>query len=83
MTCLKVILRPFLFILHNLSSFSGNTALHIAASKGYADIASLLLAEGADIKSKDAEGSTPLHVCSYQNKKILLSKTCRNVCNRS
>lgn len=39
----------------------GQTALHIAARKGYADIVSLLLLYGASVNLRDLDGSTALH----------------------
>ena len=38
-----------------------HTALHIAAEKGFKDIAELLLEHGADVNLQDGEGDTPLH----------------------
>ena len=38
-----------------------HTALHIAAKKGFKDIAALLLEHGADVNLRDGEGNTPLH----------------------
>ena len=38
-----------------------HTALHIAAEKGFRDIAELLLEHGADVNLQDGEGNTPLH----------------------
>ena len=38
-----------------------HTALHIAAEKGFKDIAELLLEHGADVNLQDGEGNTPLH----------------------
>lgn len=40
----------------------GNTALHIAAQTGKADMASRLLSEGADAGRKNSDGRTPLHL---------------------
>jgi ankyrin repeat protein len=38
----------------------GRTALHHAASVGYTDVAKLLVERGADVKTVDADGLTPL-----------------------
>lgn len=40
----------------------GVTPLHEAALRGFEDIVSILLKHGADTKSKDNEGNTPLQV---------------------
>ena len=39
----------------------GKTALHIAASLGNIELATLLVEEGADIDSRDNLGATPIH----------------------
>ncbi|XP_035826592.1 tyrosine-protein kinase HTK16 [Aplysia californica] len=45
---------------------AGSTAMHIAASGGYDSIVSLLLGHHADIKTRDADGATPLHgACAF------------------
>jgi uncharacterized protein len=40
---------------------SGRTALHIAAMRGHAEVAEVLLAKGATVEVHDADGWTPLH----------------------
>jgi ankyrin repeat protein len=42
----------------------GWTALHLAAARGYADIARLLVHRGADPDARDAQGRTPLQVAA-------------------
>ncbi|XP_043725377.1 potassium channel AKT1-like [Telopea speciosissima] len=44
----------------NESSYTGRSALHIAASGGYENCVLLLLDYGADPNSRDAEGNVPL-----------------------
>ena len=41
------------------------TPVHIATKAGYADILALLLEHGADVDSRDGDGSTPLHWAAY------------------
>jgi ankyrin repeat protein len=43
----------------------GVTPLHVAARKGYVEIAKLLLEHGADPNIKDLHGWTPLHDAAY------------------
>jgi hypothetical protein len=38
----------------------GRTPLHLAAMKGYKDVAALLLANKAEVNAKDNKGQTPL-----------------------
>mmetsp|Transcript_42947 Transcript_42947/g.107476 ORF Transcript_42947/g.107476 Transcript_42947/m.107476 type:complete len:205 (+) Transcript_42947:550-1164(+) len=57
--------------------FDGRTAMHLAAMKGRADTAGLLLAGGADRAARSRTGSTPL-ICAaqrghYECAKVLLS----------
>ena len=44
---------------------NGRTALHIAAVKGYGDMAQLLVASGADPGGKDSKGCTPLDLAVH------------------
>jgi uncharacterized protein len=44
------------------SSIDGWTALHFAASRGYINVAQVLLIAGADINSKSSKGNTPLDI---------------------
>ncbi len=44
-----------------VESAFGWTALHIAAAKGYGDVAGALLEAGAPVNAKDRFGKTPLH----------------------
>ena len=47
----------------------GDTPLHIAAYKGYKDIAKLLLGKGADVNAKNEDGDTPLHMAADKGNK--------------
>lgn len=57
----------FLLIPHTPNSVTsryGETPLHIASRKNYADIVSKLLEHGEDPSIQDAGGNTPLHLAS-------------------
>ncbi|GKT37331.1 hypothetical protein ADUPG1_010137 [Aduncisulcus paluster] len=44
----------------NMTTPSGNTALHIAAAKGYTDIVHFLIVYGAEVHIENKKGETPL-----------------------
>eukprot|EP01018_Ginkgo_biloba_P026192 Gb_31891 [translate_table: standard] len=44
----------------NETDYSSRTPLHIATARGFADCVSILLEFGADVNSKDEDGSVPL-----------------------
>jgi ankyrin repeat protein len=46
----------------------GYSALHIALSKGFEDIAKILIEAGIDLNLKDPKGQTALHYCAFYNK---------------
>jgi ankyrin repeat protein len=46
----------------------GYSALHIALSKGFDEIAEILIASGIDLDLKDPKGQTALHYCAFYNK---------------
>ncbi len=49
----------------------GATGLHAAAAKGYGDLAAFLIASGADVNAKDADGRAPLYYATrYGNTEI-------------
>jgi ankyrin repeat protein len=48
---------------------NGNSMLHLASDKGYADIVELLITNNAEINIGDADGKTPLHLASYKGHK--------------
>jgi ankyrin repeat protein len=51
------------------STYSGVTPLHLAAYKGYAEIAKILLEWGADPNIRDDDGLTPLEIAKIRNDK--------------
>jgi len=51
------------------STYSGVTPLHLAAYKGYAEIAKILLEWGADPNVRDNEGLTHLEIAKIRNDK--------------
>jgi ankyrin repeat protein len=44
----------------------GETALHVAAVRGYPEIASMLIDKGADVNAKDKRGLSPLHAAAWR-----------------
>jgi ankyrin repeat protein len=50
----------------NLASQNGDTALHLAAARGYLEASRLLIAAGADIHAANRAGDTPLHGAATQ-----------------
>ncbi len=54
----------------NLKSASGNTALHVAAMRGFSEIARLLLAHGADPGLKDTDSSAAIPVSAGSVNKV-------------
>ncbi|MFN3695047.1 MAG: ankyrin repeat domain-containing protein [Ignavibacterium sp.] len=46
----------------------GYSALHIALSKGFDEIAEILIEAGIDLNLKDPKGQTALHYCAFYNK---------------
>eukprot|EP00041_Stephanoeca_diplocostata_P015777 m.302659 g.302659 ORF g.302659 m.302659 type:complete len:293 (-) comp20149_c0_seq1:789-1667(-) len=44
-----------------VGTWKGCTPLHLAANQGHADICAMLLANGADVQSRDAQQWTPIH----------------------
>ncbi|BFD47606.1 MAG: hypothetical protein DMENIID0003_06800 [Wolbachia endosymbiont of Sergentomyia squamirostris] len=57
----------------NVVDLSGDTPLHYAAGRGHSEIASTLIANGADIHAVDSREQTPLHLAA--------SKSCLEVVN--
>ena len=56
----------------------GQTPLHLAAQKGYVDIARALIDKGADVNAKNNYGGTPLRLAAWMGKadiaKVLIDK---------
>ena len=57
----------------DLKNKKGHTALRIAVLKGYADIVSTLLAEGADPDVLDKDGATALMLAAQQGKEAIVN----------
>jgi hypothetical protein len=51
----------------NLATPEGSTALHVAAARGYRDIAVLLLRSGANVNARIQTGATPLIFAALSN----------------
>jgi ankyrin repeat protein len=49
----------------NTSDKSGDTPLHIAAVRGYQELAALLIAEGANVNARNERELTPLHAAAW------------------
>lgn len=48
--------------------YSGDTALHVAAAAFRADVARLLVAQGADCRARNRRGAEPLHYAADANR---------------
>ena len=62
--CVERLLQKSFMNLNYLDE-SGNTPLHLTASKGSVQIVKLLVAHGASQHIQDAQGFFPLHVASF------------------
>ncbi len=60
-------------------TLNGTTPLHMAAEKGYPEIARMLIGQGADYLAKNAEGKTPLEIALAKKKFIQTEEILYNV----
>lgn len=51
--------------------YYGYSALHIACQKGFYEVVSTLLSQGADVNSRAAAGETPLHEAAYEGHQLV------------
>lgn len=51
----------------------GETPLHIAAVRGYGEIALLLIEKGADVNARDVRGLTPVHAAAWQGHRQMVA----------
>ena len=56
----------------NTQDTQGNTPLHLAAYKGYMEVAELLIAEGADVNCRNKHGDTPIHYAAKGGQKNII-----------
>jgi len=56
----------------------GYSALHIALSKGFDEIADVLILSGIDVNLPDEKGQTALHYCAFYNKPELANQIMSN-----
>jgi len=47
--------------------YKGDTALHLACSRGYTGVADALIEAGANVNARGTEGETPLMVAARTN----------------
>lgn len=52
----------------------GNSPLHLASKKGYSDVVERLLKNGADVRNKNEDEETAMHVASKFGKLMALKK---------
>ena len=52
---------------------SGETPIHISASRGYEQLTSILLEKGADVDVQDGEGRSPLVLAAISDDKSMIS----------
>ncbi|MHB9147106.1 MAG: ankyrin repeat domain-containing protein [Candidatus Amoebophilus sp.] len=45
---------------------SNNSLLHLAASRGYLQLANLLIEQGIEINAQNNDGDTPLHLAAWE-----------------
>ena len=55
---------------------SGNAALHMAAANGYSEVATHLIANGANINLINKSGNTPLHWACINGKLEVVKLLC-------
>ncbi|VUC35566.1 unnamed protein product [Clonostachys rosea] len=63
--CVKFFVERNLLSVSSLTS-SQKTPLHFSASRGFPDIIEYLVAAGANLNTKDANGNTPLHLAARE-----------------
>jgi len=51
----------------------GETPLHIAAVRGYGEVALLLIQKGADVNARDVRGLTPVHAAAWQGHREMVA----------
>ena len=56
----------------NSKSGGGDTPLHFVASRGWMDVAELLLSNNADVNAKDNDGDTPLYFAAAYGTKDMV-----------
>jgi ankyrin repeat protein len=56
----------------NVATDTGETALHMAASRGEVSVVQFLIANGSDVNAKNRDGETPLHNAAYRGRDLVI-----------
>lgn len=72
--CKLILDIPNIAIDFNVTTSSGDTALHLACSNGFTDCVDKLLCFNLDINQKTKNGRTPLHNAAYRGYHLIVEK---------